>query len=130
MAIILEVTDLKTHFNTPEGIVYAVNGISYHLKEGETLAVVGESGCGKSVSMMSILGLIPIPPGKIVSGSAIYWGKDLLKMSENELTLVQRQRNRHDLPGSDDFLEPCAYGQASDHRILDYPYGDETTTSR
>ena len=64
MAIILEVTDLKTHFNTPEGIVYAVNGISYTLKEGETLAVVGESGCGKSVSMMSILGLIPIPPGK------------------------------------------------------------------
>ena len=89
MAIILEVTDLKTHFNTPEGIIYAVNGISYYLKEGETLAVVGESGCGKSVSMMSILGLIPIPPGKIVSGSAVYWGKDLLQMSERELTLVR-----------------------------------------
>jgi oligopeptide transport system ATP-binding protein len=89
MAIILEVTDLKTHFYTPEGTVYAVNGISYTLKEGETLAVVGESGCGKSVSMMSILGLIPIPPGKIVSGSAIYWGKDLLQMSERELTLMR-----------------------------------------
>ena len=89
MAIILEVTDLKTQFNTPEGTVYAVNGISYTLKEGETLAVVGESGCGKSVSMMSILGLIPLPPGKIVSGSAIYWGKDLLQMSESELTLVR-----------------------------------------
>jgi oligopeptide transport system ATP-binding protein len=89
MAIILEVTDLKTRFDTPEGTIYAVNGISYALKEGETLAVVGESGCGKSVSMMSILGLIPIPPGKIVSGSAIYWGKDLLKMSERELGLVR-----------------------------------------
>jgi oligopeptide/dipeptide ABC transporter ATP-binding protein len=89
MATILEVTDLKTQFNTPEGIIYAVNGISYTLKEGETIAVVGESGCGKSVSMMSILGLIPIPPGKIVSGSAIYWGKDLLRMNEKELGQVR-----------------------------------------
>jgi len=89
MATILEVTDLKTQFNTPEGTIYAVNGISYTLKEGETLAVVGESGCGKSVSMMSILGLIPIPPGKIVSGSAVYWGKDLLKMNERELVLIR-----------------------------------------
>jgi oligopeptide transport system ATP-binding protein len=89
MATILEVTDLKTRFDTPEGTIYAVNGISYMLKEGETLAVVGESGCGKSVSMMSILGLIPIPPGKIVSGSAIYWGRDLLQMNERELGLVR-----------------------------------------
>jgi oligopeptide transport system ATP-binding protein len=89
MATILEVTDLKTRFNTPEGTIYAVNGISYYLKEGEALAVVGESGCGKSVSMMSILGLIPIPPGKIVSGSAVYWGKDLLQMNERELGQVR-----------------------------------------
>jgi oligopeptide transport system ATP-binding protein len=89
MSNILEVTNLKTRFNTPEGIIYAVNGISYTLKEGETLAMVGESGCGKSVSMMSILGLIPIPPGKIVSGSAVYWGKDLLQMSEKELEQVR-----------------------------------------
>jgi oligopeptide transport system ATP-binding protein len=89
MPTILEVTNLKTRFNTPEGIIYAVNGISYYLKEGETLAMVGESGCGKSVSMMSILGLIPIPPGKIISGNAVYWGKDLLQMSEKELELVR-----------------------------------------
>ena len=57
MGRLLEVTDLKVQFNTPEGRVHAVNGISYHLDEGETLAVVGESGCGKSVSVMSILGL-------------------------------------------------------------------------
>jgi oligopeptide transport system ATP-binding protein len=89
MQTILEVTDLKTHFATPEGTVYAVNGISYNLGEGETLAVVGESGCGKTVSMLSILGLIPIPPGKIVSGSALYWEKDLLRFSERELEQVR-----------------------------------------
>ncbi len=63
--IFFQVTDLKTCFHTPEGIVYAVNGVSFDLQEGETLAVVGESGCGKSVTMMSILRLIPIPPGDI-----------------------------------------------------------------
>lgn len=89
MSTILEVTDLKTRFDTPEGTIYAVNGISYGLKEGETLAMVGESGCGKSVSMMSILGLIPIPPGKIVRGSAVFWGKDLLQMTERELGQVR-----------------------------------------
>ena len=86
---LLEITDLQTRFHTPEGIVYAVNGISYKLEEGETLAVVGESGCGKSVSMMSILGLIPIPPGEIVSGTALYRGRDLLKLSESELEHVR-----------------------------------------
>ncbi len=89
MSIILDVTDLKTHFATPEGTVYAVNGISYKLSEGETLAVVGESGCGKTVSMLSILGLIPIPPGKIVSGRAMYWDRDLLQMSESQLEQVR-----------------------------------------
>jgi len=86
---LLEVTDLQTRFHTPEGTVYAVNGISYTLHEGETLAVVGESGCGKSVSMMSILGLIPIPPGEIASGTAMYQGRDLLKLSESELERVR-----------------------------------------
>jgi oligopeptide transport system ATP-binding protein len=86
---LLELTDLRTRFHTPEGTVYAVNGISYTLYEGETLAVVGESGCGKSVSMMSILGLIPIPPGEIASGTAIYRDKDLLKLSESEMEQVR-----------------------------------------
>jgi len=86
---LLQVQDLRTRFHTPEGTIYAVNGISYTLGEGETLAVVGESGCGKSVSMMSILGLIPIPPGEIASGSAVYRGQDLLQMSEAELERVR-----------------------------------------
>ena len=85
MTRLLEVDDLCTHFHIPEGIVFAVNGISFHLDEGETLAIVGESGCGKSVSMMSILRLIPIPPGEIVRGSASFHGQDLLKISEGNL---------------------------------------------
>lgn len=81
----LEVTDLRTRFHTPEGTVYAVNGVSFTLKEGETLAVVGESGCGKSVTMMSILRLISTPPGEIVSGAVNYRNRDLLQLSENEM---------------------------------------------
>ncbi|MCA9900687.1 MAG: ABC transporter ATP-binding protein [Ardenticatenaceae bacterium] len=82
---ILEVENLQVQFDTPEGTVHAVNGISYHIQEGEAVAVVGESGCGKSVSMMSILGLIPIPPGKIVNGRALWQERDLLQMSEDNL---------------------------------------------
>jgi oligopeptide transport system ATP-binding protein len=80
---LLAVRDLKTRFRTPEGTVYAVNRVSFSLNEGGTLAVVGESGCGKSVTMLSILRLIPIPPGEIVSGSVTYRGMDLLKLSED-----------------------------------------------
>jgi len=86
---LLQVTDLKTRFHTPEGIVHAVNGISFHINEGETVAVVGESGCGKSVSMMSLLKLIPVPPGDIYSGTAIYRGDDLLKKSDEEMEDVR-----------------------------------------
>ena len=89
MGTLLEVTNLKTRFHTPEGTVYAVNGSSFKLDEGETLAVVGESGCGKSVTMMSILGLIPIPPGDIYGGTAFYRGADLLKMSEPDMEHVR-----------------------------------------
>jgi oligopeptide transport system ATP-binding protein len=81
---LLQVEDLRTRFRIPEGTVYAVNGISFMIKEGETLAVVGESGCGKSVTMLSILGLIPIPPGEIVSGKAMFGDKDLLKLPDSE----------------------------------------------
>jgi oligopeptide transport system ATP-binding protein len=85
MPTLLEVNDLKTRFHTPEGIVHAVNGVSFQLEEGRTLAVVGESGCGKSVTMMSILRLIPIPPGEIVSGVVKYRGRDLLRLEEEAM---------------------------------------------
>lgn len=86
---LLDVRDLETQFKTPDGIVHAVNGVSFSLKEGETLAVVGESGCGKSVTMLSVMGLIPQPPGKIVAGQAFFRGKDLLKMSADEIRSVR-----------------------------------------
>lgn len=89
MSNLLEVKDLKTRFRTPEGTIYAVNGVSFHLKDGETLAVVGESGCGKSVTMLSILGMVPIPPGEIASGSALYRGKDLLKLKDVQLEHIR-----------------------------------------
>jgi oligopeptide transport system ATP-binding protein len=89
MTALLQVNDLRTRFHTPEGTVYAVNGVSFHLDQGETLAVVGESGCGKSVTMLSILRLIPIPPGEIVTGSAMYVGRDLLTMRDEELERVR-----------------------------------------
>ncbi len=81
---LLQVEDLRTRFHIPEGTVFAVNGISFMINEGETLAVVGESGCGKSVTMLSVLGLIKIPPGEIVSGKALFRDKDLLRLSETE----------------------------------------------
>ena len=89
MAVLLEVKDLVTRFHTQEGIVYAVNGVSYNLNEGETLGVVGESGSGKSVQSLSIMGLIPQPPGKIESGTVMFKGRDLLKLSKEELRQIR-----------------------------------------
>ncbi|MBC7242315.1 MAG: ABC transporter ATP-binding protein [Anaerolineae bacterium] len=92
MARLLEVKGLKTQFFTQDGVVHAVNGISYHVDEGETLGIVGESGCGKSVGVLSLLRLIPQPPGKIVGGEAWFDGKDLLKLSESEIRQVRGNR--------------------------------------
>jgi len=89
MPTILDVKNLQTRFKTYDGLVYAVNGISYHLDEGETLGVVGESGCGKSVSVLSIMGLIPQPPGIIAGGQALYHDADLLKKSQEELRHIR-----------------------------------------
>ena len=86
---ILDVQGLETTFKTPDGVVHAVNGVSFGLAEGETLGVVGESGCGKSVTMLSVLGLIASPPGKVVSGKAIFSGQDLIKMSKEEIRHVR-----------------------------------------
>jgi len=86
---ILDVQGLETVFKTPEGIVHAVNGVSFGLKEGETLGVVGESGCGKSVTMMSLLGLIPSPPGNVIAGKATFGGNDLIGMSADDIRYVR-----------------------------------------
>jgi oligopeptide/dipeptide ABC transporter ATP-binding protein len=86
---VLEVSDLRTQFETQDGVVHAVNGVSFDLNRGEFLGVVGESGSGKSVTMMSLLRLIPMPPGEIVSGEARFGDKDLLKMDLDDLRQVR-----------------------------------------
>jgi oligopeptide transport system ATP-binding protein len=92
MAMLLEVRDLRTHFFTDDGVVRAVDGISYDLQEGETMGLVGESGCGKTVSALSILRLIPNPPGKIVGGQVLFEGDDLLKVDEDEIRHIRGNR--------------------------------------
>ncbi len=89
MAKLLEVKNLKTFFYTDDGVAKAVDDVSYDLDKGETLGIVGESGCGKSVSALSIMRLIPDPPGKIVSGEIIFKGKDLVKLEEHEMQNIR-----------------------------------------
>jgi oligopeptide transport system ATP-binding protein len=86
---LLEVKELKTRFFTQDGVVNAVNGISYTLQESEALGIVGESGCGKSVSVLSIMRLIPDPPGKIVGGEVFFDGRDLLKLAPDEIRQIR-----------------------------------------
>ena len=89
---VLEIKNLKTFFYTDEGVVKSVNDVSYYVKKGETLGVVGESGCGKSVTAMSILRLIPQPPGKIVGGEILFKGRDLTKISDEEMRHIRGNR--------------------------------------
>jgi oligopeptide transport system ATP-binding protein len=86
---LLNVQGLETHFQTREGVVHAVNGVSFTLDEGGTMGLVGESACGKTVTMLSLLRLIPMPPGKVVAGSAVLRGQDLLKMTDEEIRSVR-----------------------------------------
>src|ERR671926_1943049 len=81
---LLEIENLQTHFRTPDGVNRAVDGVSFHVEAGETLAIVGESGCGKSVTSMSILRLIPEPPGRI-AGSVRFQGRDLLTLPDSAM---------------------------------------------
>ena len=92
MAVLLEIKDLETQFFTQDGVVKAVGGISYDIQEGETLGLVGESGCGKSVSALSILRLIANPPGRITGGEVIFEGQDLLKISEEQMRHIRGNR--------------------------------------
>jgi oligopeptide/dipeptide ABC transporter ATP-binding protein len=86
---VLSIRDLAVDFSTEDGIVHAVNGVSYDVYPGETLGIVGESGSGKSVSVMSMLGLIPQPPGRVVRGEALFRGRDLLKLKAKDLRAIR-----------------------------------------
>jgi oligopeptide transport system ATP-binding protein len=89
MAALLQVKDLKTQFFTQDGVVNAVNGVTFDLYEEETLGIVGESGSGKSVTALSIMGLIPQPPGKITAGEVLFKGKNLVGMPEDEMRKIR-----------------------------------------
>ncbi|MDP6402555.1 MAG: ABC transporter ATP-binding protein [SAR202 cluster bacterium] len=92
MAKLLEIKDLATHFFTPDGVVKAVDGISYYLDEGEVLGIVGESGCGKSVSALSVMRLVASPPGRTVAGEVFFEGEDLLNVDETEMRHIRGNR--------------------------------------
>ena len=89
MKHLLDVQNLQTHFHTSSGTVRAVNGVSIKLSKGEVLGIVGESGCGKSVTMRSIMRIIPTPPGEIVSGTVLFQGEDLLKISNEAIRRIR-----------------------------------------
>lgn len=89
MEPILEVKNLKTYFYTEEGVVPAVDGLDFTLGKGETLAIVGESGCGKSVTSLSVLRIVPTPPGKILDGEILYKGENLLQKTEKQMRSIR-----------------------------------------
>lgn len=91
-ARLLEVKDLNTHFFTFDGVARAVDGASFYLDKGEVLGIVGESGCGKSVTAASIMRIVPSPPGRIVGGEILFWGQDLVTLSQKEMRRIRGNR--------------------------------------
>ena len=87
--VLLDVRDLRTHFAISGAVVRAVDGVSWDVRAGETVALVGESGCGKSVSALSVMRLVPAPAGRIVGGEILFKGRDLLELSEDEMRQVR-----------------------------------------
>src|ERR1700756_5680695 len=86
---LLEIRDLKTHFRSDEGMVHAVDGVDLSIARGETLCVVGESGSGKTVTALSVLKLIPMPPGRIVGGQILWEGRDIVPLDADEMNLIR-----------------------------------------
>src|SRR5262245_41031126 len=88
-APLMEIRGLKTHFATDDGMVHAVDGVDLAIAEGETLGVVGESGCGKSVTAFSVMRLLPMPPARIVAGAILWQGRDLLALDANAMRAIR-----------------------------------------
>ncbi len=108
MPPLLELDDLHMHFFTRDGVVKAVDGVSFTLEQGRTLGVVGESGSGKSVTALSIMRLVPEPPGKVVSGDIRFKGESILTMSREGPEGTPRQPDSDDLPGPHDLAQSRA----------------------
>ena len=108
---VLEIEDLYVEYDTEDALVKAVNGFSLKLEHGHTVGLVGETGAGKTTTALSILGLVPNPPGVIKSGKILVEGNDIRSLSEEELGDDPRKRCSNDLPGSNDRIEPGVYGR-------------------
>jgi len=120
---ILEVKDLRTHFFTREGVVKAVDGISFTVEAGKTLGIVGESGCGKSVTALSLMGLIPKPPARIVEGSVNFLGRDLTTFSERQLEDVRGREMAMIFQDPMTSLNPTLRIKTQITEVLDRHYG-------
>ena len=104
-AALLDIRGLKTHFATDDGIVQAVDGVDLTVGRGETVCVVGESGCGKTVTALSVLKLIAMPPGRIAGGQILWQGRDIVPMPAGRDEPDSRPGNRHRVPGADDLAQ-------------------------
>ena len=113
---LLEIKGLKTHFKTDDGWLHAVDGVDMSIDAGETLGVVGESGCGKSVTAKTVMKLIDMPPGRIVAGQVLWQGRDLVPLAADEMQKDPRQGNRDHLPGADDVAESGVHDRRADRR--------------
>ena len=120
---LLEVKDLHTHFFTREGVVKAVDGISFTVEPGKTLGIVGESGCGKSVTALSLMGLIPKPPARIVEGSVNFQGRDLTTLSERQLEDVRGKEMAMIFQDPMTSLNPTLRIKTQITEVLDRHYG-------
>ena len=113
---LLSVRDLKVYFHGRDDTARAVDGVSYDVGEGETVCLVGESGCGKTVSALTVLGLVPRPPGEIVSGQVLFKGKDILRLKETGVTANPRQPDCHGLSRTPHLAQPGFHHRESDWR--------------
>ena len=125
MTALLEVRDLKTWFASDDGEFRAVDGVSFALEAGRTLGIVGESGCGKSVTALSIMGLVPQPPGRIAGGEILFEGVDLLQLSPDAMRELRGDAHRDDLPGADDVAQSGVHHRRPDRGRHPAPSRDE-----
>jgi energy-coupling factor transporter ATP-binding protein EcfA2 len=126
---LLELRGLTVDFATDDGVVHAVDGIDLALGRGRTLGLVGESGCGKSVTSLAIMGLLP-PENSKVGGAVVFEGRDLLTLDAHLLRDLRGARHRDDLPGADDLAEPGLHDRRPDHRGDPAPPARPSTAAR
>ena len=110
-AVVLSVEDLRVDFTAKGRSVNVLAGVGFALKRGETLGIIGESGCGKSMTALALLRMVPSPPGRISGGRVMFNGEDLLQASQTAHQQHPRQGHRDDLSGADDLAEPGLFGR-------------------